>query len=114
VAELTIAGRPSLLCPLPHAIDDHQRYNAEQVEQAGGAWMLSQERFTVEIVSERLTKLLTGPAALARAAEGARSAARTNAAERLADMVLDLLGLNPAGTPVDLKQKTTHVQGDLA
>lgn len=114
VAELTIAGRPSLLCPLPHAIDDHQRYNAEQVEQAGGAWMLSQERFTVEIVSERLTKLLTGPAALARAAEGARSAARTNAAERLADMVLDLLGLNPAGTPVDLKQKTTHAQGDLA
>ncbi|AUG53793.1 undecaprenyldiphospho-muramoylpentapeptide beta-N-acetylglucosaminyltransferase [Thalassospira marina] len=114
VAELTVAGRPSLLVPLPHAIDDHQRYNAEQVEQAGGAWMLSQERFTVEIVSERLAKLLTGSSALARAAEGARKAARSNAAERLADMVVDMLGLDPAGAPVDLKQKTTHVQGDLA
>lgn len=114
VAELTVAGRPSLLVPLPHAIDDHQRYNAEQVEQAGGAWMLSQERFTVEIVSERLAKLLTGPSALARAAEGARTAARANAAERLADMVVEMLGLNPAGAPVDLKQKTPHVQGDLA
>ncbi len=114
VAELTVAGRPSLLVPLPHAIDDHQRYNAEQVEQAGGAWMLSQERFTVEIVSERLAKLLTGPSALARAAEGARSAARANAAERLADMVVAMLGLNPAGAPVDLKQETPYVQGDRA
>ena len=114
VAELTVAGRPSLLVPLPHAIDDHQRYNAEQVEQAGGAWMLSQERFTVEIVSERLAKLLTGSSALARAAEGARSAARANAAERLADMVVAMLGLNPAGAPVDLKQETPYVQGDRA
>lgn len=99
VAELTAAGRPSLLVPLPHAIDDHQRFNAQQVEEAGGAWLLPQDRFTVEILSERLTKLLQNPAALSRAAKAAKATGRPNAAERLADMVLDMLGLNPAGSP---------------
>ncbi|WP_339862144.1 undecaprenyldiphospho-muramoylpentapeptide beta-N-acetylglucosaminyltransferase [Thalassospira alkalitolerans] len=99
VAELTAAGRPSILVPLPHAIDDHQRFNAQQVEDAGGAWLLPQDRFTVDVLSERLTKLLQNPSALTRAAKAAKSTGRPNAAERLADMVLDLLGLNPAGTP---------------
>ena len=99
VAELTAAGRPGFLVPLPHAIDDHQRFNAQQVEDAGGAWLLPQDRFTSELVSERLAKLLTNPAALTRAAKAAKSSGRANAAERLADMVLDMLGLNPAGSP---------------
>ncbi|MDG4719866.1 MULTISPECIES: undecaprenyldiphospho-muramoylpentapeptide beta-N-acetylglucosaminyltransferase [Thalassospira] len=99
VAELTAAGRPGFLVPLPHAIDDHQRFNAQQVEDSGGAWLLPQDRFTSELVSERLTKLLTNPAALTRAAKAAKSSGRANAAERLADMVLDMLGLNPAGSP---------------
>jgi len=99
VAELTAAGRPGFLVPLPHAIDDHQRFNAQQVEEAGGAWLLPQDRFTSELVSERLAKLLTNPAALTRAAKAAKSSGRANAAERLADMVLDMLGLNPAGSP---------------
>lgn len=99
VAELTAAGRPGFLIPLPHAIDDHQRFNAQQIEDAGGAWMMPQDRFSSENVTERLAKLLTNPAALSRAAKAAKSSGRANAAERLADMVLDMLGLNPAGSP---------------
>jgi UDP-N-acetylglucosamine--N-acetylmuramyl-(pentapeptide) pyrophosphoryl-undecaprenol N-acetylglucosamine transferase len=99
VAELTAAGRPGFLVPLPHAIDDHQRYNAQQVEDAGGAWLMPQDRFSSEAVTDRLAKLLTNPAALTRAAKAAKSSGRANAAERLADMVLDMLGLNPAGSP---------------
>lgn len=99
VAELTAAGRPGFLVPLPHAIDDHQRFNAQQIEDTGGAWLLPQDRFTSDVVTERLAKLLTNPAALTRAAKAAKSSGRANAAERLADMVLDMLGLNPAGSP---------------
>ncbi|WP_052065635.1 undecaprenyldiphospho-muramoylpentapeptide beta-N-acetylglucosaminyltransferase [Thalassospira australica] len=99
VAELTAAGRPGLLVPLPHAIDDHQRFNAQQIEDGGGAWLIPQDRFSSEAVTDRLAKLLTNPAALTRAAKAAKSSGRANAAERLADMVLDMLGLNPAGSP---------------
>lgn len=112
VAELTVAGRPSLLVPLPHAIDDHQRFNAQQIEDAGGAWLLPQERFTAEIVSERLAKLLTTPTLLKRAAEAARKTARPNAAERLADMVTDLLGLDPAGQPDAMTEQDKKDRGD--
>jgi len=111
VAELTAAGRPGLLVPLPHAIDDHQRFNAQQVEDAGGAWLMPQDRFSSEAVTDRLAKLLRNPAALTRAAKAAKTAGRANAAERLADMVLDMLGLNPAGTP-DAENISKKDQGD--
>ena len=35
LAELTAAGRPSILIPLPTATDDHQRRNAEALVQPG-------------------------------------------------------------------------------
>ncbi|MFH1804252.1 MAG: undecaprenyldiphospho-muramoylpentapeptide beta-N-acetylglucosaminyltransferase [Pseudomonadota bacterium] len=111
VAELTAAGRPALLVPLPNAIDDHQRYNAEQLEADGAAWLLPQDRFTVEILCDRLTQLLGNPATLIRAAEAARISAKPNAAERLADMVLGLLGLDPAGQP-DPSPAKKDVYGD--
>ncbi|GAA0614132.1 undecaprenyldiphospho-muramoylpentapeptide beta-N-acetylglucosaminyltransferase [Thalassospira tepidiphila] len=110
VAELTAAGRPGFLVPLPHAIDDHQRYNAQQIEDAGGAWLMPQERFSSEAVTDRLAKILTNPAALTRAAKAAKSSGRANAAERLADMVLDMLGLNPAGSPDN--KNMTQDRGD--
>ncbi|MBX2829819.1 MAG: undecaprenyldiphospho-muramoylpentapeptide beta-N-acetylglucosaminyltransferase [Rhodospirillales bacterium] len=110
VAELTAAGRPGFLVPLPHAIDDHQRFNALQIEEAGGAWLLPQDRFTVEALTERLASLLTDPAALTHAAKAAKTSGRANAAERLADMVLDMLGLNPAGSPRN--ENISKDQGD--
>ncbi|MCC9620244.1 undecaprenyldiphospho-muramoylpentapeptide beta-N-acetylglucosaminyltransferase [Thalassospira sp. MA62] len=111
VAELTAAGRPGLFVPLPHAIDDHQRYNAQQVEEAGGAWLLPQDRFTKDVLVERLGKLLNNPAALTKAAHAAKAAGRANAAERLADMMLDMLGLNPAGKPNN--ETLEKDQGDI-
>ncbi|MCB8874565.1 undecaprenyldiphospho-muramoylpentapeptide beta-N-acetylglucosaminyltransferase [Acidisoma silvae] len=86
-AELTVAGRPSLLVPLPSAIDDHQSANAAILETAGAAWVLPQSRFTVEAVAARLTALLSDPAALAAASSAARSIARADAVALLADLV---------------------------
>src|SRR5690606_12479333 len=37
VAELTVIGRPSILVPLPHAIDNDQLQNAKQLAESGGA-----------------------------------------------------------------------------
>lgn len=87
VAELAIAGRPSILVPLPGAIDDHQTENARALAAAGGAWVVPQPRFTVAALTDQLTNLLPDPAALARAAVNARLVARPNAAAALADVV---------------------------
>jgi UDP-N-acetylglucosamine--N-acetylmuramyl-(pentapeptide) pyrophosphoryl-undecaprenol N-acetylglucosamine transferase len=87
VAELAIAGRPSILVPLPGAIDDHQSANARALAQAGGAWMVPQPRFTPAFLAERLEELLTHPVALVAAAVAVRSQAHAEAAARLADLV---------------------------
>ncbi len=91
VAELAVAGRPSILVPLPGAIDDHQTGNARALADAGGAWVMPQPTFTPTALTEKLTELLNNPAALAAAAAGARTQGRPNAAARLADLVEALM-----------------------
>lgn len=92
VAELTTLGRPAILVPYPHAIDDHQTANAHAIEEVGGAWLMPQGAFTPEALAGRLESLFTQPGTLARAAGCARAAGRPDAAARLADMVAELLG----------------------
>lgn len=87
VAELAIAGRPSILVPLPGAIDDHQSANAKALADAGGAWVMPQPGFTVDALAERLTGLLSDSTSLAQGAMHARLVARVGAADALADLV---------------------------
>jgi UDP-N-acetylglucosamine--N-acetylmuramyl-(pentapeptide) pyrophosphoryl-undecaprenol N-acetylglucosamine transferase len=87
VAELAVAGRPSILVPLPGAIDDHQSANARALADGGGAWVMPQTGFTVVALAERLTALLGDPGALAQAATHARLVARPEAADALANVV---------------------------
>lgn len=90
VAELTALGRPAILVPYPHAIDDHQTANARAVDEAGGAWLMPQPAFTSEALAGRLESLFTQPGTLARAAGCARAAGRPDAAALLADLVATL------------------------
>jgi len=91
VAELTVAGCPAILVPLPTAIDDHQRGNARSLTEAGGAWTMAQPDFTPPALAARLQEILTAPATLAAAAAAARTIARDNAAATLADLVENLV-----------------------
>jgi UDP-N-acetylglucosamine--N-acetylmuramyl-(pentapeptide) pyrophosphoryl-undecaprenol N-acetylglucosamine transferase len=101
VAELATAGRPSLLVPLPGAIDDHQTANAHALAATGGAWVLSQDTLRPAALGERLSDLLAHPDALglaaamlhdhARPEPGRADAAGGGAASRLADLVEALM-----------------------
>ena len=51
IAELTAAGRPAILVPLPIATDDHQTANAREMAKAGGARMIAQDEFTPETLA---------------------------------------------------------------
>src|SRR5205085_10536039 len=42
VAELTVIGRPAILVPLPHALDNDQLNNAIRLAQSGGGWCIEQ------------------------------------------------------------------------
>jgi UDP-N-acetylglucosamine--N-acetylmuramyl-(pentapeptide) pyrophosphoryl-undecaprenol N-acetylglucosamine transferase len=87
IAELTAAGRPAILVPLPSATDDHQTANAEEITSAGGARTIHQENFTAVELAKQMQKLGLDPAALANAAGRARSCGRPDAVRDLADLV---------------------------
>jgi UDP-N-acetylglucosamine--N-acetylmuramyl-(pentapeptide) pyrophosphoryl-undecaprenol N-acetylglucosamine transferase len=96
VAELTAAGRPAVLVPYPHAADNHQHKNATQMADLGAAWLMPQDGFTPQALAARLEALLTHPQRLADTAAIAHAAARIDAADQLADLVLAEAGLGAA------------------
>lgn len=88
VAEVGVIGRPSLLVPLPGALDQDQAANARSLSDIGAAEMVLQPAFTPERVAGLLRALLADPSRLTAQAAAARSAGIPDAAERLADLVL--------------------------
>jgi len=88
VAELAAIGRPSILVPLPHALDQDQFANAGVLEAAGGAIRLAQDAFTPRRLAAELAGLAAAPQRLTAMAAAARSVGRLDAADRLADLVL--------------------------
>jgi UDP-N-acetylglucosamine--N-acetylmuramyl-(pentapeptide) pyrophosphoryl-undecaprenol N-acetylglucosamine transferase len=88
VAELSAIGRPSILVPLPGAIDQDQFANAGVLERAGGAIRITQDGFTPDRLATELTSLANGPQHLVAMAAAAQSLGRLDAADRLADLVL--------------------------
>ncbi len=92
VAELAAIGRPSILVPLPHALDQDQAANAAVLERAGGAIRLSQDAFTPERLAAEIAALAAAPQRLAAMAAAAKSVGRLDAADRLADLVLQVAG----------------------
>jgi len=97
MAELTTAGRPAILVPYPHAIDDHQTINAARLCDSGGAWMMPDGDFTPETLSARLVSLFSMESTLAMAARCAAQIGMPEATERLADVVAGIIGTNGNG-----------------
>ena len=92
IAELTAAGRPAILIPLPIATDDHQTANAREMAKAGGARMIPQTEFTPEVLAKQIEAIAGDPQALSNAAERALSVGRPHATRDLADLVERIAG----------------------
>ena len=91
VAELAVLGRPSILVPLPHALDSDQLLNAQELQNAGGAWCVQQPQFQPEAVANQLCELCDAPETLQSAAANASRVGHADAVAKLADSVLSLM-----------------------
>jgi UDP-N-acetylglucosamine--N-acetylmuramyl-(pentapeptide) pyrophosphoryl-undecaprenol N-acetylglucosamine transferase len=103
IAELTAAGRPAILIPLPTATDNHQVSNAREMATAGGARTILQKSFTPIELAKQMQKLGLEPDALMRAAERAKAVGRPDATKDLADLV-ERTGRDPAEELVGAEQ----------
>ncbi|CAA6604277.1 UDP-N-acetylglucosamine--N-acetylmuramyl-(pentapeptide) pyrophosphoryl-undecaprenol N-acetylglucosamine transferase [Rhodospirillaceae bacterium LM-1] len=91
VAEIACIGRPALLIPYRYAIDDHQTANAQELDEAGGGWLMREDTLSAEALAGRLSQLLSNPSTLVRSAACAKAVGQPDAAQKLADLVLELI-----------------------
>jgi UDP-N-acetylglucosamine--N-acetylmuramyl-(pentapeptide) pyrophosphoryl-undecaprenol N-acetylglucosamine transferase len=89
-AEIAAAGKPAIMIPLPTAADDHQRKNAEAMQNAGAVKMLIQDQLTPESLASTLRELADSPDEIASMEKAARGLAREDAAEATVDIIEDL------------------------
>ena len=87
IAELGVIGRPAIMVPLPHAIENDQLKNAESFAKAGAGWLMRQGELSSENFAAFLGKLGYQGGELAKAAATALGHGRPDAAIRLADLV---------------------------
>jgi UDP-N-acetylglucosamine--N-acetylmuramyl-(pentapeptide) pyrophosphoryl-undecaprenol N-acetylglucosamine transferase len=89
VSELSAAGLPAILIPLPHAIDDHQTHNARYLVEAGAAVLLPQTELTPERLAREIAFLMSDPQQLNSMAESAAALAKPEAARTVAGICLE-------------------------
>ncbi len=87
VAEVALVGRPSLFIPYPYAMDDHQFYNAQQVVNVKGGWVMREKEFTSNALAICLSELMTSPWKLMQAAVNIQTIAVPDASLRLAHLI---------------------------
>jgi UDP-N-acetylglucosamine--N-acetylmuramyl-(pentapeptide) pyrophosphoryl-undecaprenol N-acetylglucosamine transferase len=87
VAEVTVAGRPAIFVPAGFHSDNQQSVNAENVEDAKGAWIMVQSGFTEEALLARVENFLQNPEILFRAAEASRGCGKPDATRRLGNLI---------------------------
>lgn len=94
ITELTMAGRPAIYIPYPHNRDRQQFFNAEQVVNAGGGWLMPEEQVTKDSLSELLTSILNDPQTLEIKALKAKTLARPQARGDIANLVIETLDIS--------------------
>ncbi|MFJ3482326.1 undecaprenyldiphospho-muramoylpentapeptide beta-N-acetylglucosaminyltransferase [Pseudomonas sp. NPDC090202] len=91
ISELAAAGLPSLLVPLPHAIDDHQSRNADYLAREGAAFVMPQATTGAAEMAARLKEVLMQPEQLKRMAITARQLAKPDATNTVVDVCLEVV-----------------------
>jgi UDP-N-acetylglucosamine--N-acetylmuramyl-(pentapeptide) pyrophosphoryl-undecaprenol N-acetylglucosamine transferase len=89
LAELCAVGIGSVLVPFPAAVDDHQTKNAMYLVERGAAVLLKQDDQLATHLQRTLGELAADPNRRLAMADAARSLAKPDAAERIADIILE-------------------------
>jgi UDP-N-acetylglucosamine--N-acetylmuramyl-(pentapeptide) pyrophosphoryl-undecaprenol N-acetylglucosamine transferase len=110
IAELTCAGRPAILVPLPTAMDNHQAFNVSEMVAAGGARSIAQPAFTPVELAKQIQKMALVPETLENAANAAKSCGRPNAVYDLADLV-ESFGRAPLMDRIQTKETNLGFSG---
>lgn len=89
IAELAVAGLPSILVPYPFAVDDHQTSNGRYLVEQGAAIMVQQNELNASGLKQ-LLESLSDRKKLQQMSEAAKSTALPQATARVADLCMEV------------------------
>jgi len=90
IFEIAACGKPSVLIPLPHSAQDHQKQNAFDFAKTGATLVVQQENLTPNFLKDRVFALLENPDLLAKMSIAAKSFARPDADKQIAQELLNI------------------------
>jgi UDP-N-acetylglucosamine--N-acetylmuramyl-(pentapeptide) pyrophosphoryl-undecaprenol N-acetylglucosamine transferase len=88
IAEVTACGKTCLFIPFPHAVDDHQRKNAEALLKKDACFMMLEQELSGTSLAESINTLASKPELVQSTGELAFSMARLDAARIIVDEML--------------------------
>lgn len=91
IAEITAAGRASILVPFPFAVNDHQTKNAELLAKAGAAELIPEKDLDGPRLAALLTRLMSHPEEIGRMEAASASLGNPRAAADIVDGCLELI-----------------------
>jgi UDP-N-acetylglucosamine--N-acetylmuramyl-(pentapeptide) pyrophosphoryl-undecaprenol N-acetylglucosamine transferase len=94
LAEITIAGKPSILIPFPMATDNHQQKNAESLVRAGAAEIILQNVLSGELLARRIEFYLDHPESIDQMAKNSKRIGVPDATDRVVSLVEELALIN--------------------
>lgn len=87
IAELQVIGRPAILIPYPYAMDDHQYFNAENIEKKRAGWLVREAILTPEYLFARIDSLIKNPSLLEDGAANMKSLADVKTLENIYTLI---------------------------
>ena len=91
LAELEAVGRAAVLIPSPNVAENHQYYNAMELQKAGAAVVIEEKDLTGEKLVQTVSEMLTQPGKLAEMGRNARSLSVDDSLDRIAAALLELV-----------------------
>ena len=88
IAEVTACGKACLFIPFPHAVDDHQRRNAEALLKKDACFMMLEQELTGTTLAESILTLANDPVLVQHTGDLAFSLARLDAARIIVDEMM--------------------------
>lgn len=86
LAELMVAGMPSLLIPYPYAAENHQEHNARALVQAGAARIILDSELEGKRLWGEVHELISKPTLLAKMGAAAQTLAQPEALNKIVDL----------------------------
>ena len=91
LAELEAVGRAAVLIPSPNVAENHQYFNAMELQKADAAVVIEEKDLTDEKLVSTVSDMLAQPGKLAEMGKNARSLSVDDSLDRIADALMKLV-----------------------